>query len=190
MRLAQGGSLYRSFVHQDEEAPGAAVRRTSIGEELDRLEESARFSGQGQFEQAKQWGFVNLFLGIPASCLAAVAGATALATTTGRTIAGILALASAALGAVLTTVNASHRMNRASSAANAYLEIQTAARQARLVDLNYLPLDEIRSVLAEITARRDEQNKTAEPINRTAYKRASKNIAAGGQSYAADEPPD
>jgi hypothetical protein len=153
---------------------------------LQRLEESALYSAQNQFEQAKQWRGVNLLFGIPASVLAAVSGATALASTAGRFWAGILALGAAAFGAVLTTVNASHRTNQAASAANAYLEIQTAARQARLLDLPVADIDEIRATLAEITARRDEQNKTAEPPNRWARRRAQKNIAGGGQMYEVD----
>lgn len=161
-------------------------RRAEIASELQRLEESARSSAQNQFEQAKQWRGINLLLGVPASVLAAVSGATALASTAGRFWAGVMALAAAAFGAVLTTVNASHRTSQASSAANAYLEIQTAARQARLIDLPHLPRDEARAELAELTARRDEQNKTAEPPNRFAYRRAKKNLQAGGQDYEVD----
>lgn len=162
-------------------------RREAIGAELTRLEESAQYSAQGQFEETKRWRTTNLALGIPGSAIAALAGATALASTTGRFTAGVLALVAAALGAVLTTLNASHRMTQAASAANAYLEIQTAARQARLIDLETADLDVARQTLAELTARRDEQNKTAEAVSRRAYRRAQKNINAGGQSYAIDQ---
>lgn len=165
-----------------------ADRRRAISLELSRVEESARYSAQNQFEMAKQWKGVNWFLGIPASVLAAIAGGAALASTTGRVFAGVVALVSAGFGAILTTVNAAHRMNQASSAANAYLEIQTAARQAREIDLPHQQdLDEARSALAELTARRDEQNKTAEVPNRWARKRAQKNLKQGGQTYAVDE---
>lgn len=145
------------------------------------------YSAQIQFEQAKRWRGVNLSLGVPASVLAAVSGATALATTTGRIAAGIIALVAAGFGGILTTVNAAHRMNQASAAANAYLEIQTAARQARLVDLPHQTIDEARTTLAELTARRDEQNKTAEPPSRRSYRKGSKNIESGGQTYAVDQ---
>jgi uncharacterized protein (DUF1800 family) len=87
---------------------------------------------------------------------------------------------------VLTTLNAAHRMNQAAAAANAYLEIQTAARQARLIDMRGWDIEEARSALAELTARRDEQNKTAEVPSRKAYRRAQKNIAKGGQTYEVD----
>lgn len=164
-------------------------RRKAIEDELHRLEESAMYSAQIQFEAAKQWRGMNLVLGLPASVLAAVAGATALADTTSQLVAGALALASAGFGAVLTTINAAHRMNQSASAANAYLEIQTAARQARLIDLPYQPIDEARARLTELTARRDEQNKTVEPPNRRAYRKGSKNISAGGQEYEIDSKP-
>ncbi len=139
-----------------------------------------------QFEQTKLWRSVNLGLGLPASMLAAISGATALASATGRLTAGVLALAATGFGAALTTVNASHLMNQAASAAKAYLEIQTAARQAREIDLPVLSIEEARTTLAELTARRDEQNKTAEPPGRRAYRRAKANITGGGQTYAAD----
>jgi hypothetical protein len=146
------------------------------------------YSAQIQFEQAKRWRTVNLGLGVPASVLAAVSGATALAATTGRIVAGVLALAAAGFGAMLTTMNSSHRMNQASAAANAYLEIQTAARQACQIDLPEWTLDEARSALAELTARRDEQNKTAEPPSRRSYRKGKANIESGGQTYAVDAP--
>jgi hypothetical protein len=70
--------------------------------------------------------------------------------------AGTIALVAAGFGAVLTTVNAAHRMNSESPAANAYLEIQTAARQVREIDLPMWDVDEARAALGELTARGDE----------------------------------
>lgn len=50
-----------------------------------------------------------------------------------------------------------------------------------------MAIDDARNVLTELTARRDEQNKTTEPISCWAYRRAKKNIEKqGGQIYAAD----
>jgi hypothetical protein len=164
-----------------------ASRRQAIDTELLRLEESARDSSQSQFEQTKRWRGVNLGLGLPASLLAAASGATALAATAGRITAGVLAILAAAFGAILTTVNASHHMNQAASAANAYLEIQTAARQFREIDLPSMEIDEARQMLAELTSRRDEQNKTAEPPSSRAWKKAKAVIDKGGQTYGADK---
>lgn len=163
------------------------MRRSAIEAELRRLEEGAKYSGQMQFELTKQWRRVNLLLGLPASVLAGISGAAALVSTAGRVPAGILALIASGCGVILTTINASQRMNQAAAAGNAYLEIQTAARQAREIDLPHSSVDEARQALAELTARRDEQNKTAEPPNTRAYKRAQRNINGGGQTYAVDE---
>lgn len=164
-----------------------ARRREAIVNELKRLEESAMYSAQMQFEETKFWRGVNLALGLPTSLLAAVAGTTALVESAGRVTAGILALVSAGFGAALTTVNASQRMNRAAAAANAFLEIQTAARQAREIDLPVMSLGEARNVLADLTARRDNQNKASEIPGRRAYGRARSTIGRGGQRYAVDE---
>ncbi|WP_416986938.1 SLATT domain-containing protein [Streptomyces sp. T028] len=157
-----------------------------IALEADRIHESALWSAQGQFEQAKLWRLINVALGVPAAALAAVSGGTALAGDVG-VWPGILALAAAALSATLTTVNASRRMTQAQASANAYLQLQTAARQFLTVDLSDLNREDARDTLRSLTNTRDELNKTADPPGRLAYKLSSRNISGGGQSYGADE---
>lgn len=163
-----------------------ARRRRAIGAEFRRLEESAMYSAQCQFEETKRWRALHLLLGVPATLLAAIAGTTALVESTGRTAAGILALISSGLGAVLTTVNAPQRTAQASASANAFLEIQTAARQHREIDLDQWTLEQARQTLATLTVRRDEQNATAEVPGRRAYRKAQANLRAGTQRYAVD----
>ncbi|WNI26174.1 SLATT domain-containing protein [Streptomyces sp. ITFR-16] len=165
-------------------SPGTEARRRALHAEFRRLEESATYSAQTQFEQAKRWRALHWALGIPTTLLAAVAGTTALVESAGGTAAGILALLSAGLGAVLTTVNAPQRAGQAAASANAYLEIQTAARQHREIDLPDWALPE---ALAALTARRDEQNAKAEVPGMRAYSRAKANVGVGTQTYAVDE---
>lgn len=174
-------------VHVAPEVPSLSPRLQRIADELERLEESARDSGTGQYEQAGIWRAVNLLFGLPASALAAVSGAAGLANASNRVLAGFLALAASAFGAILTVVNAAKRTNQATAAGNAYREVQTAARQVRLVDLPWMDEDQARALLAELTARRDEINKSAEPPNRIAWRRARKSIAGGSQTYAVDK---
>ncbi|WPW23685.1 SLATT domain-containing protein [Streptomyces sp. HNS054] len=150
------------------------------------MEESAMWTAQCQFEEGKRWRAIHWALGLPATLLAAVAGTTALVESTGGTLAGILALLSAGLGAVLTTVNAPQRASQAVAAANVYLSIQTAARQHREIDLPDWTYTEARKALAALTARRDEQNAATEPPSRRAYRKARANLNAGGQTYAVD----
>ncbi|MER8009622.1 SLATT domain-containing protein [Streptomyces sp. NPDC094149] len=173
----------------DTEEPAGSdghIRRRAIETELRRIEESAMYSAQCQFEESKRWRAIHLLLGVPATLLAAIAGTTALVESTSRTAAGILALVSSGLGAVLTTVNAPQRTAQAAASANAYLEIQTAARQSREIDLRQWTLEDARSALAELTARRDEQNTKAELPSWRAYRRAQANLRAGTQRYAVD----
>lgn len=165
-------------------------RREQIQLELARVEESAMYSAANQFALSQQWGALNLLLGVPASVLAAVAGVTALSSTTGSFWAGVVALGASAFGAVLTILNASKKATQATSAANAYLEIQTAARQERNIDSRARTVEEARGMLAELTARRDEQNKTASPPNRFARRRGSVVLRKGGQDYAVDAMPE
>ncbi|MFF9070259.1 SLATT domain-containing protein [Streptomyces sp. NPDC014891] len=170
-------------------ADGGERRLRSVEAEFRRLEESAMWSAQCQFEEGKRWRATHWLLGLPATLLAAVAGTTALVESTGATAAGILALLSAGLGAVLTTVNAPQRATQAITAANAYLAIQTAARQHREIDLPDWSPVEAREALAALTTRRDEQNAGAEPPSRRAYRKARANMGAGGQTYSVDRTP-
>lgn len=154
--------------------------------ELGRIEEAAEHSGQAQFEQAKLWRGINLTLGVPSAALAAVAGATALASTSGRIAAGILALCAAGLGAVTTTLNAAQRTEQAQAAGNLYLALQSDARIARDVDLDRLDPDAARSTLNDLRTRQDEINQGAGLPSFYAYRRARANIKKGRQKYAVD----
>jgi hypothetical protein len=157
-----------------------------IAAEADRLHESVLWSAQIQFEQMKLWRSLNLILGVPAAVLAAVAGGTGLAADTVTSSPAILALVSAGFGAALTTLNPSRRMSQAQAAASAYLEMQTSARQFLSIRLPQGTREEALEELANLTARRDEVNRTADAPGRYAYRRAKKNIGAGSQTYQAD----
>jgi hypothetical protein len=89
--------------------------------EINRIEEGAMYSAQAQFGQAKRWRRLNFVLGVSSSVFAAVSGATALAATTGRITASILALAAAALGAILIKIYSAQRTSQAAMVATGYL---------------------------------------------------------------------
>jgi hypothetical protein len=158
----------------------------AIAVEADRTHESALYSAQGQFEQAKLWRLLNLVLGVPAAALAAVSGGTGLAGH-GGAAPGVLALIAAGFGSTLTTVNASRRMTQAQASANAFLQLQTAARQFVTIDLVDLSRDDAREVLRNLTSTRNELNKTADPPGRYAYWLSQRNIKKGSQDYEADK---
>src|SRR5437879_2857865 len=109
-------------------------RAAAIEKELRRIEEAALYSGQSQFQQAKIWRTVNIGLGAPASILAAVSAGTGLASAGARTLAAVLALIAAGLGAVMTTLNSNRRAEQLHISANAYLKLQNDARVARTIE--------------------------------------------------------
>ena len=167
--------------------PGVSEELMPIAQEVHRIHEAVMWSAQGQFEQMKLWRLTNLLLGVPAAGLAAISGGTGLAAHSAAGWPSILALASAGFGAALTTLNPSRRVSQSYAAANAYLEIQTTARQLLSIDLVHLDRASAREELTKLTQRRDEINKTADPPNAYARWRARKNLESGGQSYAADQ---
>jgi hypothetical protein len=155
-----------------------------FAEEVRVLHESVMWSGQTQFEQMKLWRMMNYLLGVPAAVLAAIAGGTGLAATKSEAVPGVLALMAGGFSAALTTLNPSRRVTQAQASANAYLELQTVARQLLTVRLPKMSRDDAEQELSELTARRDEVNKVADPPGRFAYWRAKKNFNEGGQDYA------
>ncbi|MFD6221189.1 SLATT domain-containing protein [Nocardia asteroides] len=166
-------------------SPNTPESHRAIADEADRIHESAMWSAQGQFEQAKLWRLINLLFGVPAAALAAISGGTALAGELGAWP-GILALVAAACSAIMTTVNASRRMTHAQTSANAYLQLQTTARQFLAIDVATQSYEDARETLRNLTNTRDELNATADPPSALAYRRARKNITRGGQSYDID----
>lgn len=166
----------------------------AIGQEALRIHESAQYSSQSQFEQAKIWRTINMCLGAPAAVLAALGGSAILSAREGElvgiptsVIGGILALGAAALSAILTTINASRRQTQSQSAGNAFLQLQTASRQFVSIDIQKQNYEDARDALTSLTTSRDELNKTADVPGRTAFKRARRNIKhSGGQDYAVD----
>jgi hypothetical protein len=159
----------------------------AMAEEISRIHENVLWSAQGQFEQMKLWRAMNAVLGVPAAVLAAISGGTGLAARTVTAGPAILALIAAGFGAGLTTLNPSRRVSQSQGSANAYLELQTVARQLLTVDLASLSVEDARGRLTELTARRDEVNKTSDPPGWYAYWRASRNVNRGRQSHEVDQ---
>lgn len=161
-------------------------QRRPVGDELKRIEESATYSAQSQFAQAKLWQSVNLVVGLPAALLAAVSGGTALAGLVGTNAAAGMALGAAAFAALALTLNASERARQSHAAANAYLGLLSAARRLRTVGLPDLTFEQARDQLDELGRRVDEINQSAPIPSRWAFWRGRKNVERGGTTYAVD----
>lgn len=157
-----------------------------IGRELSRLEESARWSSQSQFEQSKFWRGWNLWLGIPSFVLGAASGAAVLGDYAPDWVVGALALTGATLAGIMTILAAERRSDRAANDANAFHDIQVEARQFLLVDLVAASEEAAHKRLEDLTQRYSEIRRGADPLMRRSYDRAGRNIREGGQSFGID----
>jgi hypothetical protein len=79
---------------------------------LDRLAAEAVNGAAWHEHAANRWARIYFTLGLPAAILAAIAGATALASSTSRIVAGIIALVSAGLTAAATFLDSSNSQRR------------------------------------------------------------------------------
>ena len=163
------------------------TRHEAMRKEAKRIHESAKHSAQNQFEYSKTWRSVDRWLGSISALLAALAGAGGLSEVLSAQWAGLIALVAAGAGAVATSLGAPKTKTLAHASGNAYLALQQDCRNFIEVDLDYLPVDEARAILANLVARHQELNATAEIPSKRARKKAEKNIEEGGQTYEVDE---
>ncbi|WP_186815320.1 SLATT domain-containing protein, partial [Terrabacter aerolatus] len=157
-----------------------------IGEELARLEETARWSSQTQFEAGKSWQRWNLRLGVPASVLGLFSGGAAYLDTLPTWVVGTGALAGAGLAAVMTILGSERRAQHAKACANTFHDIQDDARRMLLIDLGGMTDEEARTQLESLTKRYTDARHDADTPNRRAYNRARRNLEEGGQQFAID----
>jgi hypothetical protein len=157
-----------------------------IGEEISRIEESARHSSQVQFEAAKSWHYWNLFLGVPASIFGLFTGGAAFTEALPSWAIGTGALIGAALAGAMTVLGAERRATRAKTCANTFHDIQDDARRLLTIDLTSMDTDEAHAALTSLCDRYKETRQTTDAPARRFYTRALRNLREGGQQFAID----
>ena len=110
-------------------------RRDSMASELRKMIERAEANAQVARRKASSWGRLYFSLGLPAAILAAIAGATALASTAGRVAAGIIALISSGLTAAATFLDSETRRQSHENLAAAWQVLGNDADVRLAVDL-------------------------------------------------------
>lgn len=158
-----------------------------ISRELRRIEESAMYGAEAQFEYAKKWRRVDRLLAALAAVGAGISGVGVLTEVLGATAAGVIAIASAGVGAVAASLNAPQTKERAAGSANAYRALQQDARVLRSVDLNDLGLQDARAALKQLVDRLQDLNETSEIPSDRAWKKAKSQIDRGSQEYEVDD---
>jgi len=104
---------------------------------------------------------VNLGLGAPAAALAGISGAVILGDPSKHLLAGVIALISAALGALLAFLNPTERAKRAEVDANRYWLISAWVRFVAAADLPGADLPTARHLLLELQRREETVMTTA-----------------------------
>lgn len=161
--------------------------KTELIAEASRIEESAIWSAQGQFESAKMWTSWNWVSGgITATC-SGVAGLLTFATDDLQVISGVLAVVAAIFAGIHTVMKPDSRAEIAQKSANEYLDLQGEARRVKNLEKYFLTDKEYGTKLERLASIHSSINKRSHPIPYVAYKIASWNIRKGHQSYDADE---
>jgi hypothetical protein len=109
--------------------------REAVRTELSQVIERATVEAKAARGRASAWSRLYFVIGLPAAILAAVAGATALASTTGRVAAGIIALVAAALTTAATFLDSSTRQTSYENLAAGWQVVANDAELKLVVDI-------------------------------------------------------
>jgi len=154
--------------------------KEKIIKEAKRIEEDSLYSSKGHFYAAQFWTNLHLWIGIPATILAAIAGASALSQFDNhQIIAGVLAILVAALSAVSTFVNPNEKAAIHHSAGNRYNSLKNRARIFSEIDVGIESDESLLAKLRTLSAERDELNEKSPQIPKWAFRRARQGIEDG-----------
>ena len=160
---------------------------TEMRKEAQRVEESARYSSETQFEYAKRWRRVDRLIGGAGAVVAAVAGVGGLADLLSARWAGFIAVLAAGIGAIAASLGAPQTKEKAAGSANAYRALQQDCRILINIDLSRLSTDGARQRLQQLVDRLQQLNAEAEVPSQRAWNRAKATIESGSQDYEIDK---
>ena len=167
----------------------AAINQDKISalrREAERLEEDATYSSKGHFNAEDTWVRRNYWLGVPATVLGAVAGATLIKSQPEWATAFTL-LASLLTG-LMTFLKPNERAAMHRAAAGQFLALRNDARLFREIELLQSDrLDELPERLKALSATRNELNLNSPSIPRKAFVAARKGIEEGEASHKVDK---
>lgn len=158
---------------------------TAVRMEADRIEEDTLYSAKGQWETAREFEWLHLALGIPATVAAAVASASAVSEC--KALTTVLAVLAAILAGLLTFLDPKTRANKHRQAGNAYKALSNDVRIFRTVSCcDVGALAQLTKALEEFNRRRNSLNSKSPQPSRWAFTRARKGIERGEATYRAD----
>lgn len=159
----------------------AALRR-----EAERIEEDATYSSKSHFNAEDTWVRRHYWLGIPATALAAIAGAALIKSQ--PEWASALTLLASLLTGLMTFLKPNERAALHRAAAGQFLALKNEVRLFREVDLLQVhQLDELPVRLKALSATRNELNQKSPSIPRGAFIAARKGIEEGEATHKVDK---
>lgn len=161
-------------------------RLSALCREAERLEEDATYSSKGHFNAEDTWVRRNYWLGVPATVLGAVAGATL--TKIQPELASIFMLVASLLTGLMTFLKPNERAAMHRAAAGQFLALRNDARFFREVEL--IQTDsaaELPDRLKALAVIRNELNQTSPSIPRRAFVAARKGIEEGESTHKIDK---
>ncbi|MCU7829584.1 MAG: SLATT domain-containing protein [Candidatus Thiodiazotropha sp. (ex Myrtea sp. 'scaly one' KF741663)] len=159
--------------------------RERLAAESRRIEEDSDHSARSHYNAADRWGHYHLWIGLPATILAAVAGGAAFNNC--QIIAVALSIIVTALTTVLTFLKPSERAEIHKSAADQFLGLRNKSRLFREVELSdATDMESVKAKLLELAAVRDELNRSSPGIPREDYEKAKRDIDSGSSQYRVD----
>lgn len=175
------GDVMMSQIQTTDQAMISALCR-----EAERLEEDALYSSKGHFNAEDTWVRRNYWLGVPATVLGAVAGATLIKSQPEWATAFTL-LASLLTG-LMTFLKPNERAALHRAAAGQFLALRNEARFFREIELLQSDrLDELPERLKALSAARNELNLKSPSIPRRAFVAARKGIEEGEATHKVDK---
>ncbi|KQV83932.1 hypothetical protein ASD15_30800 [Massilia sp. Root351] len=161
-------------------------KASALRREAERLEEDALYSSKGHFNAEDTWVRRNYWLGVPATILGAVAGATLIKSQPEWATAFTL-LASLLTG-LMTFLKPNERAALHRAAAGQFLALRNEARFFREIELlQSHRLDELPERLKALSVARNELNLKSPSIPRRAFVAARKGIEEGEATHKVDK---
>jgi hypothetical protein len=157
-----------------------------IIEECYRIEEDALYSSKSHYNASSCWERRNLYIGIPTTILAALAGVSALQDYVWVTVA--ISILVAVLSALNTFLNPSEKNNQHRVSASAYNALKNNVRLFREIDLlkENFPTEEMAEQLKVYSDVRNQLNSSSPNIPAWAYKKTQEDINNNYASYRID----
>ncbi len=164
---------------------------TSIKEkiitETKRIEEDVIHSAKGHFNAAADLKRLHLWLGIPATIIASLSGASTLADFSHHLIVtSILSLITAALAALITFMNPNERASAHLKGGNEYNALKNKLRIFREIECEVGEEEEIKNKLLILSDKRDQLNSELPQVPLKAFRKARKGIEEGEATYKVD----